>query len=97
MRAQPAPPDGSILSLQMTIDGAYKHTLLPYHGWVTQKAFGVAVAAAPEWDDIRAAFAPDVHSFREDVSSFVSASQSLQRRVNAALSQLDLVDTRTTV
>jgi len=97
MRAQPAPPDGAPVSLRTTIEGAYRHALLPYHGWVTEKAFEVAVTTAPEWHEVRAVFAPSDAAFREDVAVFVQASQAVLRRINAALTRLDLVDTRKSV
>ena len=97
MRAQPPPPDGEVVSLRMTIDGAYKHTLLPYHGWVTEKAFEVAAAAAPDWADVRPHFAPSDAFFAEDAGAFVRASQRLLPRIMAALTRLDLVDTRKSV
>ena len=47
LRAVPMPPDfggePTPASFQETLDTAYKATLLPYHGWVTQQAFSVAV------------------------------------------------------
>ena len=138
MRAQPPPPDGSDISLRMTIEGAYHHTLcllgnrshgggsplpplccpvgcrcsaamtraravralrhrLPYHGWMTQKAFEVGLNAVPEWTDVRHVFAPSDTSFHEDVAAFVPASQRLLKRVHAQLTQLDLFDTRKSV
>ena len=97
MRAQPPPPDGTVLSLKTTIDGAYRHTLLPFHGWVTEQAFQVAVAAAPEWEEVRPYFAPSDAAFAEDVAAFVKASQNMLRRIDAALARLDLVDTRKSV
>lgn len=62
--------------------------------WMTQKAFEVAVSAAPEWDSIRPCLAPSVDDFHEDVLHFVSASEDLIARVNKALKELDLVDVR---
>ena len=97
MRAQPPPPDGSEISLHFTIEGAYRHVLLPYHGWMTEKAFGVAASTAPEWRDVRHVFAPSDGDFCADVSVFVPASQALLGRINAALEHLDLVDTRKSV
>ena len=97
MRAQPPPPDDSAPTLRLTIDAAYRHTLLPYHGWMTQKAFEVAVAAAPEWVEVRPVFAPSDAAFREDVAVFVQGSQMLLGRINSALTRLDLVDTRKSV
>jgi hypothetical protein len=32
LRSQPLPPSGESIPLALTIDGAYKHLLLPYHG-----------------------------------------------------------------
>ena len=97
MRAQPPPPDGEVVSLRKTIEGAYKHTLLPYHGWVTEKAFDVAAAAAPDWAVVRPHFAPSDEFFVEDAYAFVRASQKLLPRIMAALTKLDLVDTRKSV
>ena len=88
---------GTRPSLRTTIDGAYQHTLLPYHGWMTQKAFEVAAAAAPAWSEVRPVFAPSDEAFRDDVGVFVQASQRLLQRINAALARLDLVDTRKSV
>ena len=93
----PPPPDGSEITLAMTIDGAYRHTLLPYHGWMTEKAFEVAVAAAPGWPDVRHAFAPSDDDFRNDVAVFVQATHEPLKRVNGALEMLDLVDIRKSV
>ena len=97
MRAQPPPPDGDEPSLRATIDGAYQHTLLPYHGWVTEKAFSVAVATTPEWPEVRPVFAPSDADFRADFAVFLPHSQALLQRINAALTHLDLVDTRKSV
>ena len=97
MRAQPPPPDGSLVTLRTTIEGAYQHTLLPYHGWMTEKAFQAAVMASPEWEAVRPDFAPTEELYREDVGTFVAASQPLLKRINAALTQLDLFDTRKSV
>lgn len=83
--------------LSATVETAYKQQLLPYHGWVTQKAFEVALQAAPTWQSVRPYFAPTDEAFSADVAGFVGLSQSLQGRVMAALRELDLVDVRTTV
>ena len=97
MRAQPPPPDGTAVSLRVTLDGAYRHILLPYHGWMTEEAVDLAVKTAPDWDDVRPHFAPSDHAFREDVAAFLPASQRLLRRINAARARLDLVDVRRSV
>ena len=97
LRAQPPTPEGGMPSLGMTIDGAYRHTLLPYHGWMTQKAFEVAAAAAPDWDDVRPVFAPSDESFRADVAALVQHSQPLLKRIYEALTRYDFVDTRKSV
>lgn len=94
LRAQPPPPSGEPVSLRATLESAYEHLLLPYHGWVTQKAFEVAVAATPDWEAVRSTLAPSEGEFRDDVKGFVLASQEALRRVNQALAQNDLVDVR---
>lgn len=62
LRAAPAPPSGEYIPLKLTIDGAYKHLLLPYHGcaralfalresrWTPRSCARVSVSAtAPSW------------------------------------------------
>ena len=97
MRAQPPLPTGGAVPLTTTIDQAYRNTLLPYHGWVTEKAFTVAVSAAPDWEDIKHNFAPNDEMFRADVAVFVRSNQGLLARVNQALRKLDFVDLRKSV
>ena len=53
--------------------------------------------ASPEWEAVRPDFAPTEELYREDVGTFVAASQPLLKRINAALTQLDLFDTRKSV
>ena len=98
-RAQPAPPDAPPggVPFSETLNEVYAHTLQPYHGFVTEKAFTVAVSVAPAWEDVRPMFAPSDADFREDVGVFVGASQKLIKRVMAALTEFDLVDTRKSV
>ena len=72
-------------------------TLLPWHGWVTQKSFEVAVNAAPDWADVLPVLAPTHAEFKADVDEWVRTSQKLLGRVTGVLRALDLEDVRKTV
>ena len=97
LRANLLATEASSTSLQTTVEEAYKQCLLPYHGWVTQKAFQMAFQASPTWESVLPYFADSDDVFRQDVDGFVLASQELKLRVMAALSQFDLVDVRKSV
>jgi len=73
---------------------ACQSSLQPYHGWVTQKAFAVAVQTVPEWPTVLLKLAPDQETFRDDVEAWVRSSPV--PRLTAILTELDLIDTRVT-
>ena len=97
LRAQPPTPGGETQSFKDAVEAAYAKTLLPFHGWVTQKAFDVAVQALPEWDAVRPIFAPVEADFAAEAAAYTRASSSLIARISATLAALDLVDTRKTM
>ena len=72
------------------LEAAYKESLLPFHGWVTQRAFEVAVQAAPEWSAVLPLFAPTEAEFRTDALSWCEAAHGLIARINATLDALGL-------
>ena len=95
LRTVPPPADAPAdAEFRETIMAAYKSTLLPYHGWVTEKAFVLAVQAAPAWSDVERHFAPTLDDFKSDVHEWVRISQQIQDRITAVLRALDLEDTR---
>ncbi len=96
LRTVPKPMDNTQEdSLSTTLKQAYDHALLPHHGWVTQKAFEVAIATAPnDWPTMESRFAPSREEFRSDVHDWIRASQQILTRIMAKLRAHDLEDVR---
>jgi len=81
-------------TFRQSLEAAYEIILLPFHGFVTQQAFAVAVAAVPEWETVWPLFAPTEAEYASDAAAYIDVTRRLVARVNSKLEELDLVDTR---
>lgn len=73
---------------------AYKKTLEPYHGWLVQKTFGLAVAVVPTWAEAREALAAFDPEGEAGMLRNVAALGPLLLRVEDALHREGLWDRR---
>jgi hypothetical protein len=78
---------------------SYDRNVLQYHGWVSRRAFGVALRMTPEWCDVRAraGLSESDEDLREELTALVSASRELCLRLRQMQIELDLEDTRKSV
>lgn len=93
---QPDPTDGTAPdSFKESLEAAYKHTLQPYTGWVSQKSFEVALNAVPSWTVVRPKLGPPTEAgFKTAADAWIDASTALSYGLKQMLKALDLEDSR---
>mmetsp|Transcript_125529 Transcript_125529/g.313629 ORF Transcript_125529/g.313629 Transcript_125529/m.313629 type:complete len:494 (-) Transcript_125529:153-1634(-) len=82
--------------LKQSMDRAYEEVLQPYNGFVMRKAYAAGTALIPELNDIWHKLAPSKDKFYQDVGEWLGILSTMLPLIKAALSELDLMDTRKT-
>jgi len=86
-------------SLVAQCEAAYNRLLVPFHGWVSRRAFALALGLTPDWRDVRACagLSTSDDELRSELSLLASELRSLCGRLRRLHVQLDLEDKRRSI
>ena len=89
----------AVLTLAAQCESSYKRLVEPFHGWVSRRAFGIALGLTPDWSDVRerAGLSESDEALRQELTSVVTATRELCGRLRKLHVKLDLEDRRKSI
>lgn len=92
--------DGGPGTFRDQVQMAYKEVIDPFHGWVSRKAFKLAMSRAPEWDELRRRSGLPCDSsdaLRVELQQWCDVVSALMATMQRAHQKYDLEDSRRSV